>query len=343
MPDDQDQLARDEATRKDAITKQQEVKDKLTAEVYARDKARLEAYHANKNATGLPLAPQQPEPIAGTSLEPTERKQILERGEKILAGYQRAGQVAQRDLSMHRGANPAEQALSAEKAFRQRQQNLADRINDPRTTPEQRERLELVKTAEYHTHKADQMSTIIGMERDMMGYSFADKASSQDAIDRHTTTLEHHKEQASLAANKLQALDQKRNRVPAEVQAQLGHAAQPALQHNTQGQKDLASDPHLQAIADGMARQDVKQDQAKQGQELTTTKTSEAPNPAAARLAARLQAARERNDASTTPELDARVQEIGACRDKLAAAQEMRKTEALGQKAELEQRAARHH
>ena len=342
MPDN-DQLARDEEARKNAITEQQVVKEKLTADVYARDKARLEAYHANKNATGLPLAPQEPAEMTIAPHVPAERKQFIERGEKVLAGYQEAGQIAQRDLSMHRGANPAEQAFAAEKSFRERQQRLADKINDPRTTPEQRERLELVRTGEYHTHKADQMTSIIGMEREMMGYSFSDKVANQQAIDRHTVTLDHHTAQAATAANKLVAFDQKRNQVPAEVQAQLGHAAQPPLQHNNQNQKDLASDPHLQVIADGMARQDAKQDQAKQGHELTTTNKPAAPNPAAARLVARLQAARERNDASTTPELDARVQEIGTCRDKLAAAQEMRKTEALGQKAELEQRAARHH
>lgn len=342
MPDN-DQLVRDEEQRKEAMADQQAVKDKLTAEVFARDKARLEAFHANKNATGLPLAPQEPARMDMAPHVPAERKQFIERGEKAIAGYQEAGQLAQRNISLHRGENPAEQALAAEKTFRQRQQNLADRINDPRTSSAQRERLELVKTIEYHTHKADQMTSIIDMHKDMAGYSFTDQAANQKAIDHHTVTRDNHMAQAAAAANKLVAFDQKHNRVPNEVQAQLGHAAQPPQQRDTQSQKDLASDPHLQAIADGIARQDTQQEQAKQNQESTAAKATEAPNPAAARLAARLQAARERNDATTTPELDARVQEIGACRDRLAAAQEMRKTEALGQKAELEQRAARHH
>ncbi len=322
-----------------AITEQHDIQARLSADVFARDKARLETYLANKEVNGLPDGPKPPAVMQGTP-------QQIQEGAKALTAYKDAGFLATPDKTPAPNvqAGAADHALSIEKEFRDRQQQLADRITDPKTDPEQRARLELVKATEYHNHKSEQLERVVELQTMLDRQSGGNMAASEQLLRERQQEIDHHKEQAALAAQQLHTFDLARNAVPKEVQARMGHAAQqPQIQHNTQGQKDRASDPHLQAIADGIARQDTKSEQAKQGQESTAVKAAEAPNPAAARLAARLQAARERNDASTTPELDARVQEIGACRDRLAAAQEMRKTEALGQKAELEQRAARHH
>ena len=325
---------------KQAIAEQHAVQERLTLAVLAREKAQLETYNANKNMTGLPAAPKMPATMEGT-------QQQINAGKTALKAYKDAGFLANPENapapSMQ--ASAADHALSVEKEFRDRQQQLADRITNPKTNLEERTRLELVKTTEYHNHKAAQMERIVELQTMLDRQSGGNMAASEQLLRDRQHEIDHHKQQAALAAQQLHTFDLVRNAVPKEVQARMGHAAQqPQIQHNEQNQKDLSRDPHLQAIANGMSRQDANQEQAqaKLGQEASA-RTPEAPNPAAARLAARLQAARERNDASTTPELDARVQEIGTCRDKLAAAQEMRKTEALGQKAELEQRAARHH
>lgn len=335
------------AAEKKAVSDQQAVRDKLSADVAAREKAQLEAFHGNQNLPGLPGAPGEPASIeaAGT---PQQQEQQKEQGKKALSAYQEAGYVTARETQLVPGANPAEKAWEAEKQFRERQQQLADKIADPGTSPEQRERLTLVKTTEYHAHKADQMQNVISLQRDTMRYSMGHQAAGQAAIDEHQKQLDHHKSQAVLAAQKLHTFDHARNAVPKEVQARMGQAAQqPPLHQNTQGQKELASDPHIQALAHGVAHQEQSQTAAptaKEGQGHAAGKDlPEAQNPAAARLLARIKAAGERNDIKTTPEMDQRMQEIGASREKLAAAQELQKTEALGRKAELEQRAAVRH
>lgn len=236
------------AVEKKAIEDQNAVRDKLTAEVMARNKANLEAYHANKNIEGLP-APVQHQPalivVAGDDKN-QQREQQVEQGTKALKAYKEAGFVTDaRDPLVAVGKDSAEQAWAAEKAFRQRQQQLADRIADPRTPADQRERLDLTKTIEYHTHKADQLNNIIHMEQWMQRYSQA----GENYIDQHMQTRDHHETQAALAAQKLHEFDLQRNSVPQDVQARMGHAAgTPPLQHNAQGQKSLASDPHLQAL-----------------------------------------------------------------------------------------------
>lgn len=332
------------AAEKKAVADQQAVRDKLSAEVAMRDKERLENYHANKDVPGLPAAPGEPAPLAVSgNLQQQERQK--DQGKQALNAYKDAGFLTTRDTQLMPGTNPAEQALAAEKTFRERQQQLAEKIADPKISPDQRERLTLVKATEYHAHKADQMENIIGLQRDAMRYSMGHQAAGEAAIAKHQTQLDHHKNQSALAAQQLHTFDHARNAVPKEVQARMGHAAQqPPLQHQHQGQKDLASDPHIQALVHGVTHQEqtqsasltAKEEQVKfAGKDLP-----EAQNPAAARIAARIKAAGERNDIKTTPEMDQRMQEIGASREKLAASQELQKTEALGRKAELEQRAA---
>lgn len=315
---------------KKAIAEQQQVRDKLTADVLAREKDQLESYHANKDLHGLPAAPKEPATLE--SLDDAQQKsQQEEKGKRALSAYKEAGFIATRDTMTAPGMTPADHALTAEKAFRERQQQLADKISDPQTSPEQRERLGLVKTTEYHTHKAEQMGNIISMERDMMGYSFGHQEVGEKAIGKHQGQLDHHKSQAVLAAHKLHEFDQKKGLVPKEVQARMGHAAQqPQIQHNTQSQKDQSRDPHLDSLTP-----------KEQGKGKAAEKNlPEAQNPAAKRLLARIQSAGERNDAKTTPEMDQRMKEIGANHEKLAASQELKKAESLGHKAELEQRAA---
>lgn len=235
---------------KKAVAEQQAVRDKLSADVAAREKAQLEAFYANQNIQGLP-APVQNAPAAiAVEGGQQQRERQVEQGAKALKAYQEAGFITDaRDPLAAVGRDAAEQALAAEKTFRQRQQQLADRIADPRTPPDQRERLDLVKTVEYHTHKADQLSSIIHMEQWMKGYSQSDHAASDRAISQHKQTLDHHQSQAFLAAQKLHEFDHQRNAVPKEVQARMGQAAgTPPLHQNAQSQRDLSSDPHLQAL-----------------------------------------------------------------------------------------------
>jgi hypothetical protein len=326
---------------KKAIADQQAVRDKLSAEVAERDRTQLEAYHANKDVAGLPAAPAAPARIDGT-------QQQEEEGKKALQAYKEAGFLATSDKTPAPSiqAGGADHALAAEKEFRDRQQQLADKITDPKTNAEQRERLELVKTTEYHNHKAEQLERVVEMQTVAARQSGGDTKTSERWMRERQQEIDHHKSQAALAAQQLHTFDHARNAVPKEVQARMGQAAQqPHIQHQHQGQKDLASDPHLQALAHGVGeKQSESTATAKEGCGHTTNKDlPEAQNPAAARMLARIKAAGERNDTKTTPDMDQRMQEIGASREKLAASQELQKTEALGRKAELEQRAAVRH
>lgn len=328
---------------KKAVAEQQAVRDKLSAQVAERERVQLEAYYANKDVAGLPAAPAAPVKIEGTP-------QQEEDGKKALQAYKDAGFLATPDKMPAPGVQSggADHALAAEKEFRDRQQQLADKITDPKTNAEQRERLELVKTTEYHNHKAEQLERVVEMQTVAARQAGGDTETSERWMRERQQEIDHHRNQAALAAQQLHTFDHARNAVPKEVQARMGQAAQqPPLHQNTQSQKELASDPHIQALAHGVAHQEQSQTaapSAKEGQDKTAGKDlPEAQNPAAARLLARIKAAGERNDTKTTPEMDQRMQEISANREKLAASQEIQKTEALGRKAELEQRAAVRH
>lgn len=317
----------------EAIAEQQEVKDKLTAEAADRNKAQLADWYANKDAAGLPAAPKEPALTEGGPQQEREGKQALE-------AYKEAGFLHSPDKTPAPNiqATGADHALVVEKEFRERQQQLADKITDPKTSSEQRERLELAKTTEYHNHKAEQLSNVIELETALARLSGGNTEPSERAISEHEKTMDHHRSQASLAAQKLHQFDQTRNSVPKEVQARMGLAAQPAHQHNEQSQKDLSRDPHLQSIAHQVAQ--PSQTKGEQGKSSNKDLPA-ANNPVAARLLARIQSAGERNDAKTTPEQDKRMLEISANKEKLAATREVQKTEALGHKAEQEQRAVR--
>lgn len=326
-------LEEQKRAEENAIAEQEAVKDKLTAEVMQQDKARLANWYANKDAAGLPAAPQAPAMIDGGPQQEREGKQALE-------AYKDAGFLHSPDKTPAPSiqATGADHALAVEKEFRERQQQLADKITDPKTSPEQRERLELAKTTEYHNHKAEQMQNVVQMERELLRQAGGNMEAGERAIGEHEKMMDHHRSQAALAAQKLHQFDQTRNSVPKAVEARMGLAAQPAHQHNEQSQKDLSRDPHLQSIAHQVAQpSQTKGEQGKSSNKDLPT----ANNPVAARLLARIQSAGERNDAKTTPEQDKRMLEISANKEKLAATREVQKTEALGHKAEQEQRAVR--
>lgn len=312
----EDQAAAD----KKAVAEQQEVRDKLTAEAHAQNTARLAAYYANQDIHGLPAAPKAPALIEQAG-NPDQKAQQEAQGRQALTAYKETGFLATQDIVHSAGMNPAEQALAAEKTFRERQQQLADKINDPETSQEQRQRLELVKTAEYHSHKADQMANIVSMERKMQGYSMGNKATSDSIIRERKQQCDHHTSQAALAAQQLHQFDQARNAVPKEVQARMGHAAQPHIQHNEQSHRALARDLDLQGSAH---KKDLP----------------EANNPVAARMLARIEAAGKRNDATKTPALDDRMKDIGASRDKLVESREQQKADTLARRANTEQQHA---
>lgn len=329
------------AVEKNALAGQQQVRDKLTAEVMQRDKARMETWHANKDVAGLPAAPQPPAPLAGNP-------QLEQEGKQALQAYKDAGFLATSDKTPAPSvqAGGADHALAAEKEFRERQQQLADKITDPKTNPEQRERLELVKTTEFHNHKAEQLDRIVEMQTILDRQAGGQNENSERWLHERQQECDHHKSQSALAAQQLHQFDHARNAVPKEVQARMGQAAQPPHQHNEQNLKDQARDPHLQALAHGIDQEQTNSASltAKEGKAKTENKNlPEARNPAAARILARIQAAGERNDAKTTPEMDQRMQEIGTNREKLASSHELQKADALGRKAELDQRAAVRH
>ena len=214
------------------------------------------------SAVGLPPA-VAPEPL---HQEKPATKQDIVRGNKTLNVYQDSQVMAE----TRGGWLNNEQALDAEKSFRERQGRLADQI--VHSSEPMRERVKLLKGAEYHAHKAAQWNQITNMAS-VVG-------NPEDNIRESRAKADHHEQQAALMANKLYEFDQKMGLLPKEVEARMGHAAQqPQIQHNNQDQKALASDPHITALASAQDRDAAKQVEAKS----VETESASELNPAAMR------------------------------------------------------------
>lgn len=257
-----DQQQRDEAISRqreisdNLVKQQQQVRDELTKQALQGQHAQYQSWlssqagqHQNQlmpaHPSELPMAPREPLPVQGSA-------QDVERGANALQAYKDTGFLAAGGPTISGPqATAGDQALAEEKAFRDRQQQLADKITDPNTSHEQRERLELVKAAEFHDHKASQWENVSRLQQEL-GYPDKSVAAANEKRD-------HHKEQAALVANQLYAHDQKMGMAPKQVEARMGHAAgTPPLQHNAQSQKELSRDPHIQALASAQSHQEAK-------------------------------------------------------------------------------------
>jgi len=102
------------------------------------------------------------------------------------------------------GGDYAERALQAEKSFRERQQQLADQIEGAAGTD--RDRLEALKAAEYHSHRADQHEAIAHLAK----LSDGGHGDQTDWIEKHRTEAEDHRQQAEAAAMRLDELSRQK-------------------------------------------------------------------------------------------------------------------------------------
>lgn len=243
------------------VKEQMAVQDELSKKVQQEHLESYQAWLKEENSreqsnqiapardSGLPAAPREPLPVQGTTQE-------KEHGQKALSAYKESGFLSTGQGMASVGgpqATAGDQALAEEKSFRERQQQLADKITDSNTPHEQRERLELVKAAEFHDHKAAQWENV-GQLQQQLGYP--DKSVQEAGNSR-----DHHKEQAGLIANHLHQYDQKMGTEPKQVQARMGHAAQPAHQHNEQSQISASRDQHLEVRASVQAKESKQDEQ----------------------------------------------------------------------------------
>lgn len=315
------------------VQEQQQVRDTLTKQALQAQHDRYQEWLSAKAqgqnqlmpaSNELPPAPREPLATTGTPEQ-------IQAGKQALDAYKTAGFIAHRDNAPVSGgaqATAADHALTQERAFRERQQQLADKITDPKASPEQRERLELQKTTEYHNHHSESWNQVAELQR-QLGYPDKSIGEAQKHAD-------HHKEQAALVANQLHQHDQKNGMVPREVQLGLEKE-----NHNTAQGQIQQRDPHLDALAAVKIGQEshTQLDPAKE--QPQKAEQGQSANPALDRAMQRREAAAQRHN-GTEPSawLKEQVAEANTRESQIEAVREQQRTEALGHKAELEQRAA---
>lgn len=330
--EEEQRAQREQSQRDAAMQHQQEVAANLIAEQHAvRDeltKKAMQESHARymswvqeqAQPQGAAALQQQPNQIVSASSvglppavapEPLKQekpvtKQDIDRGNQALNVYQDSQAMAE----TRGGWLTDEQALDAEKSFRERQGRLADQI--VHSSEPMRERVKLLKAAEYHAHKAAQWNQITNMAS-TVGYP-------EDNIRESRAKADHHEEQAALMANKLYEFDQTMGLLPKEVEARMGHAAQqPQIQHNTQDQKALASDPHVTALASAQERDANKSLVAKSAE----TESGNELNPATMRARERrMEILRKYAGEKTSPYVKAQLKEARERQQKIDMAME---------------------
>lgn len=335
----EDQQRQESQRREDALRQQTELSEKLVDEQMQTQqelsKEAMQAQHDHyeiwlKNETGehnqlmpavpsrLPTAPREPLPMTGTTQEKAHGKQALE-------AYKQTGFVSTgHGVPAVSGpqATGGDQALAEEKAFRERQQHLADRITDPNTSHEQRERLELLKATEYHDYKATQWENVGGLQQ-QLGYP---EKSVQEAF----TQRDHHQEQSALVANKLHEHDQKMGTEPKEV---AGKIAELQLQHKEKA-KNEQSDPHLEMLASDKSEKHVSQT-------IEHREAKKTANPALERLQQRKEKALQAHNGEPPNEyIQGQVAEAKVREQQIESAQVEQRNNVLGHKAEAERQAA---
>lgn len=273
------QIAEQDRLSKEAIEKQIQTERELSAEVKQREVERFKSWLGEQkkeknhsvDENFLPAMPSDPGLFEGSAQEKRD-------GEKALQAYKDAGFVAHSEnaaVSVTSQTNAADFALAQEREFRQRQQHLADRISDPKTSPEQRERLQLQKAVEFHDHHADCWERVASLQQDL-GQT-KESTESKQKIDQH-------KEQAAFAANKLHQFDQKNGLTPLEVQEQLRFKEKE--NSTSQTQKDVRdpdskkTDSQADLLESGESFSPGKKD----GNKSAEQKSAAQPNPAAARM-----------------------------------------------------------
>lgn len=92
--------------------------------------------------------------------------------------------------------------------FEQRQRELDATSKNQNLSPEERERAGLVKEAEYHSYQSEQYSRVISYEKVAAGFEGKERKPNE-----YDKQLNHHKEQANEAAQKLHDFDKQHNLV----------------------------------------------------------------------------------------------------------------------------------
>lgn len=336
-------LADQQRTSDELIRQQQETQDALTKEAMQAQHDRYQDWLASKSTAeqsttetnqlmpasltttyDLPPAPREPLATTGTLEE-------IQAGKQALDAYKGAGFITGRDaIPANAQGNAADHALNQERAFRDRQQHLADKISDPKTSHEQRERLELQKATEYHNHHAESWANVAELQRGL-GYP-------NESISEASQKSDHHKEQAALVANQLHQHDQKNGLVPKEVQLQLGGEKK---EHNATHDQIEQRDPHLESQAATKIGEEAHTPLDSANEQSQSVGQKSSANPALERAKQRREAAAlPHHGTEPSPLLQEQVAEANAREQQIEAQREQQKTEALGHKAELEQRAA---
>lgn len=262
--------------------KERQQHERIPAEPVAHERHRLEQSQDNKPDTQFSHEPEPPRRLQ-VSESLSARREQEDRKEALRDKYTRQGDLAQPVVPRSGDTTAADYALDQERAFRERQQSLADQIKRTED-PHQRERLELVRKTEYHDYKDEQLGRIIAMQQIATHGTSPDPA-NEAFMHKLQAEREEHRMQGTAAIEALQTKD--------AAWAQVGeNKLSPAREH---GQ---ANDTH------------------------STAQTTAESNPAAERLRERQTNARERHDSERTPVADQSVASLRESRDKLAAAQQ---------------------
>ncbi|MBR8029907.1 hypothetical protein KDX27_39095 [Burkholderia cenocepacia] len=265
-----------------AIAEQHQDAQQRSAEVAERNKARLMSWYENKHDSDVGEAVAAPR----QELQGTEPQ--IAHGQEVLEAYKAVGAIQSREsvpVSAN-GVTGADHALSVERMFRERQRALDDRINDPNTDPQERVVLEHRKSADYHTHKADQLKNIIDMTDLSAKMAGGDTAANRKFLGELHEKLDYHTTQAALAAQNLYVADKQLGRMPSGVDARVSaHSHHQPLNQLLPGHLDMQSSAHQHKPA---------------STELTASASNtaidnKAGNPALERLMARRAENAERN------------------------------------------------
>ncbi len=257
--------------------------EKMTAEQAAQERRRLEALRTNTQGEPLPPPPQPPERLA-TYGTPEEMRERHERAEDLVRQYQSSGDIAAATVPKSSDTTAADHALDQERAFRERQQELSDEISKAPES-DQRERLEVIKTTEYHQHKAEQLERIIALQQACDRDKGTDPATGAWLTEKQAE-LDDHKAQGAAAVEKLDNMDRLKS-------------------------TQAASENTLGAAVD----------QGRTPTEASAPTQAQGANPAAERLRERQETARQGNDADRTPEADQSAAALNVSREKLEGAQ----------------------
>lgn len=134
---------------------------------------------------------------------------------KTLSSYKENGLLKTTEHYNIHGARDQQEYLSKENSiFERRQSELEAASKNQNLSPEKQERASLVKDAEYHDYQSEQYSRVIEYEKTAAG--FAGKEREPNEYDKQ---LNHHKEQANEAAQKLHDFDKQHKLVNDKCQA----------------------------------------------------------------------------------------------------------------------------